>query len=299
MTRILKGENPFHRDCSSPGLDVTQTDCMCGEEEGAGSLLRTAPRITCTRLQIITTVVSWGSEDTSNSPNGFLTTRGPTVPPPHAIISTPLSRHQLPTTAGLRSGHSPFRRRAHSAHSLPASAVSICPLDSGPSAPPSGSIATAYGCRALQSSRLPRMHLRGTGEVQSVPSLRMQRERDFNSCLPQAFSSQDLSATSLYLQISSGLRSQRACTFNRLGAKPADFSESLSTLTSLYKSHWLILLNAKHRNVTLLLIYKRHWVKKNTSKHCHSSNLKSTCDTYWRTNRGASGGHPGNPLTSA
>lgn len=105
------------------------------------------------------------------------------------------------------------------------------------------------------------------------------------------FYPQDLSATSLYLQISSGLRSQPVCTFNCLGAKPVDFSESLSTLTSLYKRQWLILSNAKCRTVTLLIIYKWHWVKKTTSKHCHSSNLKSTCNVYQRTE-----GHPWVPL---
>lgn len=48
-TQIHKGENLFHRDGSSPGLDVTQTDCTCGEE-GAGSFPRTAPRIACPKL---------------------------------------------------------------------------------------------------------------------------------------------------------------------------------------------------------------------------------------------------------
>lgn len=59
----------------------------------------------------------------------------------------------------------------------------------------------------------------------------------------------------------------------------------LEPFTQNLCDHWLILLNARHRNVTLLIIYKCHQRKKNhPSKQSHSSDLKSTCHTYQRTN---------------
>lgn len=144
MTQILKGENSLPRDCSLAGLDVTQTRLHVWAGGRGGSFLRTVPRITCTKL--CKSPPLW-------PPEGLKTFATPQMAssqhadllfsPPHAIISTPPSRHRLPTTAGLGSGHAPFQRRAHSAHSRPASEVSIRPRDWGPSAPPSGSAATA------------------------------------------------------------------------------------------------------------------------------------------------------------
>lgn len=163
------------------------------------------------------------------------------LPRLRAVISTPLSRHQLPTTAGLGSGLPPPSDGHRGPSKSPLCSQPPCiqrqhlPLDSGPSAPVAAAPPLLYARRALQSSKPPHTHLRETGGGQSVPSLTMRCGDDLNSCLPQAFFPQDLSATSLYLQISSGLRSQPVCTFNCLGAKPVDFSESLSTLTSLYK----------------------------------------------------------------
>lgn len=112
MTQILKGENPFHRDCSSPGLDVTQTDCTCGEEEGAGSFLR----IACTKL--CKSSPPWSPEGLKTLPTPRMASSQRAVlllPRLRAVISTPLPRHQLPTTAGLGSGLPPSQRRAQRA----------------------------------------------------------------------------------------------------------------------------------------------------------------------------------------
>lgn len=135
MTQILRGKSV------SQGLLITRPRCHANRLHvwGGGRGGELSQNRLHQTLQIITTVVSRGPEDTSDSPNGFLTTRGPTAPPTpcchlHSTISPSTANNcwpriwppPLPATG--TEGH----RRAHSAHSPPASNASICPSTRDP-----------------------------------------------------------------------------------------------------------------------------------------------------------------------
>lgn len=176
MTQILRGKSV------SQGLLITRPRCHANRLHvwGGGRGGELSQNRLHQTLQIITTVVSRGPEDTSDSPNGFLTTRGPTAPPTpcrhlHSTVSPSTANNcwpriwpPLPASDGHRGpsksplcSQPPCIQRQH------------LPLDSGPSAPVAAAPPLLYAHRALQSSKPPHTHLRETGGGQSVPSLTM------------------------------------------------------------------------------------------------------------------------------
>lgn len=158
MTQILRGKS------ISQGLLITRPRCHANRLHvwGGGRGGELSQNRLHQTLQIITTVVSRGPEDTSDSPNGFLTTRGPTAPPTprchlHSTVSPSTANNCWP-----RIWPPPSQRRAQRAIEEPT--LLTAPLHpTSASAPRLGTLGPSSG------STTAALCLQSTSEFQTSP----------------------------------------------------------------------------------------------------------------------------------